>query len=74
MLLRLPPLTGTPTTVPVSRWLDGLVAEVLKVMLDLPEQGRTILVVTLVSVLVWFFAESRTLRVETLTIPVQRSG
>jgi hypothetical protein len=35
------------------------------------ETVRTILVVTLVSILVWFFAESRTLRVETLTIPVQ---
>jgi multicomponent Na+:H+ antiporter subunit A len=26
VLLRLPPLSGTPNTVTVSRWLDGLVA------------------------------------------------
>jgi multicomponent Na+:H+ antiporter subunit A len=26
VLLRLPPLPGTPKTVPVGRWLDGLVA------------------------------------------------
>lgn len=34
------------------------------------EQVRTALIVSLVSVLVWLFAESRTLRVETLAVPV----
>jgi hypothetical protein len=34
------------------------------------EQIRTILIVTIVSGLVWLFAESRTLRAETITVPV----
>jgi hypothetical protein len=37
------------------------------------ETVRTLLVVTMVSVLVWLFAESRTLRAETLTVPVEIS-
>jgi hypothetical protein len=38
------------------------------------ERVRTLLVVTLVAVLVWLFAESRTLRAETLTVPVEISA
>ncbi len=37
------------------------------------EQVRTFIIVTIVTVLVWLFAESRTLRVETITVPVQIS-
>jgi len=34
------------------------------------ERVRTLIIVTIVSVLVWLFAESRTLRMETLDVPV----
>ncbi|USN98265.1 MAG: hypothetical protein H6810_08760 [Phycisphaeraceae bacterium] len=37
------------------------------------ETIRTFLIVTLVTLLVWLFAESRTLRAETLTVPVEIS-
>ncbi len=37
------------------------------------ERLRTFIIVTIVSALVWLFAESRTLRVETITVPVQIS-
>lgn len=37
------------------------------------EQIRTFIIVTIVTALVWLFAESRTLRVETITVPVQIS-
>jgi hypothetical protein len=35
------------------------------------ERVRTVLIVTVVTLLVWLFAESRTLRVETLEVPVE---
>jgi len=34
------------------------------------ERVRTLIIVSIVSVLVWLFAESRTLRMETLDVPV----